>query len=283
MEHFSYVLISSKHPALCTHIKINGTQCGSPALRRNRYCFFHRKWRDQQIRLNAKHPECATFELPVLEDNESVQVAVMQVMRLILARQIDSKTAGLLLYALQTASLNLKHARFEPILATRVVIDPRKVDETPLGEDPWDEDNLPEEDDEDDQQEENNEAGEPGEAEPDEDREEEDTAGEAEEQDHDQGEDPEEDRQQERDDEVAPECEPAYASQPEADYYEQQKEELRKALEERRARAVPNFAEIRAGIREIVIDAAERMGVPTDPPPTEQFWRDLETNGRSRS
>jgi hypothetical protein len=61
----------------------------------------------------------------------------MQVMRLILSGQVDPKTAGLLLYALQTASSNLSRINFEPAVKTRVVIDPRTVDQTPLGEDPW--------------------------------------------------------------------------------------------------------------------------------------------------
>jgi hypothetical protein len=61
----------------------------------------------------------------------------MQVMRLILSGQLDPKTAGLLLYALQTASSNLSRTNFEPVIKTCVVIDPRTVDQTPLGEDPW--------------------------------------------------------------------------------------------------------------------------------------------------
>jgi hypothetical protein len=84
----------------------------------------------------------AVFELPLLEDANSIQLALMQVMRLILSGQIDGKTAGLLLYALQTASSNLARTNFEPTIKTRVVIDPRTVDQTPLGEDPWNRDDY---------------------------------------------------------------------------------------------------------------------------------------------
>jgi hypothetical protein len=87
----------------------------------------------------------------VLEDANSVQVALMQVMRLILSGQVDPKTAGLLLYALQTASSNLSRINFEPI-ETRVVIDPRTVDQTPLGEDPWCAEDFEEEEYEEDDQ-----------------------------------------------------------------------------------------------------------------------------------
>jgi hypothetical protein len=56
----------------------------------------------------------------------------MQVIRLLVTGQMDRKTAGLLLYALQIASSNLPNTTFEPYLHD-VVLDPRKVDETPLG------------------------------------------------------------------------------------------------------------------------------------------------------
>ena len=123
----------------CQHIKVNGTQCGSPALRRNRLCYFHKSWQGASIALGANRARRnrAVFDLPLLEDANSIQLALMQVMRLILSGQLDGKTAGLLLYALQTASSNLSRTNFEPTIKTRVVIDPRTVDQTPLGEDPW--------------------------------------------------------------------------------------------------------------------------------------------------
>jgi len=123
----------------CQHIKVNGTQCGSPALRRNRLCYFHKSWQGARIALGANRARraSAVFDLPLLEDANSIQLALMQVMRLILSGQLDGKTAGLLLYALQTASSNLARTNFEPTIKTRVVIDPRTVNQTPLGEDPW--------------------------------------------------------------------------------------------------------------------------------------------------
>jgi hypothetical protein len=123
----------------CEHIKVNGTQCGSPALKRNHFCYFHKRWHETRIVLNANRARRgrAALDLPVLEDANSIQVSLMQVMRLVLSGQVDPKTAGLLLYALQTASSNLSRINFEPAVKTRVVIDPRTVDQTPLGEDPW--------------------------------------------------------------------------------------------------------------------------------------------------
>jgi hypothetical protein len=90
----------------------------------------------------------ATFTLPVLEDANSVQIALMQVIEVLLSGRIDSKTAGLLLYPLQTASLNLKQTDLEPVTRARVVIDPGSVRETPLDEYPWDEQDFVEDDEE---------------------------------------------------------------------------------------------------------------------------------------
>jgi hypothetical protein len=142
--------------ARCEHLKINGTQCGSPALKRSHFCFFHKRWHETRIVLNANRARRgrAALDLPVLEDADSVQVSLMQVMRLILNGQLDTKTAGLLLYALQTASSNLSRINFEPAVKTRVVIDPRTVDQTPLGEDPWCREDFEEEEYEEDDQDE---------------------------------------------------------------------------------------------------------------------------------
>jgi hypothetical protein len=140
------------HIPRCTHIKTNGTQCGSPALRGRRFCFFHKNWQGQRIALNAQPAAPLSFTMPVLEDADSVQVALMQVMRLILAGQLDPKIAGLLLYALQTASLNLRQMKLEPVHHETVVIDPRAVAGNGVGDDAWCKEEF--EEDEEDQEEE---------------------------------------------------------------------------------------------------------------------------------
>ncbi|MFZ0818242.1 MAG: hypothetical protein WAM78_22130 [Candidatus Sulfotelmatobacter sp.] len=77
------------------------------------------------------------MELPLLEDANSIQVSLMQIMRLIIAGHIDGKTAGLLLYALQTASANIRGILFTPYMRS-MVLDPTTVDKTPLGAYIWD-------------------------------------------------------------------------------------------------------------------------------------------------
>jgi hypothetical protein len=139
----------SSYPDRCQHLKINGTQCGSPALRRNRFCFFHKRFQDERIRLAAdrKRRGLATFVLPVLEDANSIQMALMQVMRLLVSHDIDHKTASLLLYALQTASSNLRLTRFEA-LKHDTILDPRDAAATPLDSKLWEDDDFEEEEDE---------------------------------------------------------------------------------------------------------------------------------------
>src|SRR5581483_11361629 len=135
----------------CQHIKVNGIQCGSPALRDQKYCYFHNQWREARINLFSRQHLRGSITFPVLEDANSIQISLMQIMHLIAAGQIDSKSAGLLLYALQTASNNLNRLSFEPY-PPKVVIDPDWVADTSLGENAWHNEDF-EEDEEEDQDE----------------------------------------------------------------------------------------------------------------------------------
>jgi hypothetical protein len=49
------------HIPRCAHIKTNGTQCGSPAVREQRLCFFHDSWPRQAVVLNASPIGLHTF------------------------------------------------------------------------------------------------------------------------------------------------------------------------------------------------------------------------------
>lgn len=136
----------SSYPNRCQHLKTNGTQCGSPALRRNRFCYFHKRYQEERIRLTADRRRApATFFLPVLEDANSIQMSLMQIMRLLLTGQIEHKTASLLLYALQTASANLRQTNFRP-LRHEVILDPRDARNSLLAETHlWDDEDFEEE------------------------------------------------------------------------------------------------------------------------------------------
>ena len=91
----------------CQHIKMNGTQCGSPALRSRRLCFFHDRIQRERTKIAKDMTAQHRFDLPLLEDANSVQVALMKVMQMLGSGRMDHRTAGLMLYAPQTASVNL--------------------------------------------------------------------------------------------------------------------------------------------------------------------------------
>jgi hypothetical protein len=99
-------------PPQCQHTKANGLQCGSPALRDHRFCYFHQRTRDLH-HLRRRRPEMRLY-IPLLEDANAVQIAIQQVAEAIVEERIDPKRAGLLLFAFQTAACNLKNTDFEP-------------------------------------------------------------------------------------------------------------------------------------------------------------------------
>jgi hypothetical protein len=125
-----------KRVARCEHVRVNGTQRGSPALRNQPYCYFHaichREGKDALKYLE----ELETAMLPTLEDADSVQLGLAGVIRQLQNREIDHKTAALLLYALQTASANLKRTTLEPD-PRLVVIDRECVKQRPIGATVW--------------------------------------------------------------------------------------------------------------------------------------------------
>jgi len=128
----------------CQHVKVNGTQCGSPALRRRRMCFFHVRCQEQRARIAGSPFGQARFVAPVLEDANAVQMALMQVMQLLATGQMEHRTAGLILYALQTATVNLRNTKFEAADVEDVVIDRNTVDRTCIGGPQWVEEDFDE-------------------------------------------------------------------------------------------------------------------------------------------
>ena len=114
----------------CQHIKANGVQCACPAMRRKKYCYFHHTWREKtnprsnhRRRAQRQTDGKTAFILPPLEDANAIQMAIMEVLYQLADGRIDAKHAGLMLYALQTASANLKHLSFEPQW-NKVVVNP---------------------------------------------------------------------------------------------------------------------------------------------------------------
>ncbi len=119
----------------CQHIKVNGTQCGSPARRKERYCHFHRENQPERVKVGGKGG--ISILMPVLEDAQSIQTVVRRVAILVLGGKIDNQQAGLMLSALRIASTNLKRIDLEKPRPQQVVVDPEEVPQTPIALTPW--------------------------------------------------------------------------------------------------------------------------------------------------
>ena len=79
----------------CQHIKMNGTQCGSPALRWRRQCFFHERIRRERAKIAADASAQRRFDLPLLEDANSVQVALMKTIQMLGSGRLDPDASRL--------------------------------------------------------------------------------------------------------------------------------------------------------------------------------------------
>ena len=123
----------------CRHVKTNGTQCGSPALKGKELCFYHEQNQPREVELYLDGDRYCdgTIMIPPFEDAHSIQMVLRHIVQLMLQRRIERKDAGLALYALQIASGNLKQMQAEKPTPTQVVVEPEKAAETPLGMTPW--------------------------------------------------------------------------------------------------------------------------------------------------
>lgn len=123
-------------PSRCHHIRMNGTQCGSPAVRHQRFCFFHFSAAplNCEVKSYDLRPD-ENFVLPVLEDATSVQITISQVMSFLLRGYIDIKTARVLLTACKLASHNLRRMDAEKPRPTQMVVDTSTIQTTPFGAD----------------------------------------------------------------------------------------------------------------------------------------------------
>jgi len=99
------------HPSvkICTHIKVTGHSCGSPALRGKRFCYFH----ERMIHGVPTPPKSRIHPMALIESAEGIQVALMETLNAIARNTIDLKRATLILRALSIATRNSRHARFD--------------------------------------------------------------------------------------------------------------------------------------------------------------------------
>jgi hypothetical protein len=98
-RNFSGATMSSQS---CTHIKVTGVRCNSPALRGEQFCYFH-----QRMHRGVRTPPQARLHpIALIEDEESIQTALMEVINALMRNTIGLKRAGLILRALHIAVKN---------------------------------------------------------------------------------------------------------------------------------------------------------------------------------
>jgi hypothetical protein len=132
----------------CQHIRTNGTHCKSPALKGDQLCYHHARDRQRmknfmQIRgmkcsdymlgftklQESLNPELMeTLEIPALDDYLSIQIAITNTVRAIFFDHITDRKAGLALYGLQLAALNLSRVQIAAGEADETVLeDPKPI------------------------------------------------------------------------------------------------------------------------------------------------------------
>jgi hypothetical protein len=93
---------------ICTHIKVAGVRCGSPALRGEQFCYFH-----QRMIRTVKGPASRLHHVALLENEEAIQASVMEVVNALIRGTIELKRGELILRALNTAVRNARRAHFD--------------------------------------------------------------------------------------------------------------------------------------------------------------------------
>ncbi len=95
-------------PTTCTHIKVTGVRCGSPTLRGEQFCYFHQ----HAHRGVRKPPQSRLHPIAILEDEESIQASLMEVINALMRDTIDVRGAELILRALHIAVKNASRVMF---------------------------------------------------------------------------------------------------------------------------------------------------------------------------
>jgi hypothetical protein len=97
-------------PRRCTHIKVTGHRCGSPALKGEYFCYFHTRIVKGYA---AARPDQRLMPAALIEDGESLQVALMELIDQLYKGMIDPKHASLILRALHIGVKNIRNIRFD--------------------------------------------------------------------------------------------------------------------------------------------------------------------------
>jgi hypothetical protein len=99
----------NKNVRVCTHIKVNGVPCGSPALRGEVFCYFH-----QRMVRGVRTPEKSRLHpIALIESEEAIQASLMEIINALVRNTIDLRRAQLMLRALHIAVKNSPRVHFQ--------------------------------------------------------------------------------------------------------------------------------------------------------------------------
>ncbi len=103
----------NKNIRRCAHIKINGTQCGSPAARGHEFCHFHwRAAKDFPRRRSTQPIPETVIDLTLIDSPDAIHYALMQIAQGIANRTLTDKESGRLIWTFQVMSSNFKQTSF---------------------------------------------------------------------------------------------------------------------------------------------------------------------------
>jgi hypothetical protein len=87
----------------CRWVRQDGTNCGSPQMKKHIYCFAH---------VQMMEARALALSLPAPEDANAIQIGIMRIQKALIEGTISTKTAGLLLYSMQLALQNVGQTTF---------------------------------------------------------------------------------------------------------------------------------------------------------------------------
>jgi hypothetical protein len=101
----------NQNPRICTHIKVNGVRCGSPALREEVFCYFHQR----MIRGVRTPAHSRIHPIALIENEASIQASLIEIINAVVRNHIDIARARVILRALHIAVRNGRHGKFNPL------------------------------------------------------------------------------------------------------------------------------------------------------------------------
>jgi hypothetical protein len=116
----------------CRHVKEDGTYCGSPSLRDRKYCYYHLMQRGRRLRRARALRDNQPYRLEIqsLDNLYAVRAALTDIAQALAAGQLDPRTAGKLLYAIQQVTAT--NRRIEQMEAAAAARDPVPQVRAPL-------------------------------------------------------------------------------------------------------------------------------------------------------